>query len=202
DVAPAGSHPGRPARGGRAPPPAVPPRGVAVRAGDRGGPAPGPHPAGLVGGRPGRSAGMTVVAASTDRSEVVAPAPQPTPDGGVAGGLRAAARGVLWTCVSLGFAVLVWQLVYAFGGLGDRILPSPSAVGTEVWDRRSLLWSETLVTARPILLGFGAAVLAGTAVGLALAFSRPLERLVYPLLVISQAVPKVALVPILIIWFG
>ena len=111
-------------------------------------------------------------------------------------------KDALWLGASLAFTVAVWQFVHLFGGLSDRILPSPAAVGAEVWDRRTLLWSETLVTVRPILLGFGGAVVIGTAVGLALAFSRLLERLVYPLLVISQAVPKVALVPILIIWFG
>jgi NitT/TauT family transport system permease protein len=114
----------------------------------------------------------------------------------------AAVVALSWTVASLSGAVLTWWLVHRFGNLSDRILPSPFSVAVEVWERRSLLWSESLVTGRSILLGFGASVAVGTVVGTGLAFSRILSRLVFPLLVVSQAVPKVALAPILIIWFG
>lgn len=119
-----------------------------------------------------------------------------------AGRLQDLISGVGWTVASLALALGAWQAVVSFGDLGERILPAPGTVASEVWHRRELLWSEALVTTRSILVGFALAVAVGTAIGLAVAFSRTLERLIYPLLVISQAVPKVALIPVLIIWFG
>jgi NitT/TauT family transport system permease protein len=109
---------------------------------------------------------------------------------------------VAWTTLSLASAIVAWYAVHRFGGLSERILPSPTVVADEVWTRRSLLWAESRVTARSILVGFVAAAVVGTLLGTLLAFCRVAARLVWPLLVVSQAVPKVALAPILIIWFG
>jgi ABC-type nitrate/sulfonate/bicarbonate transport system permease component len=95
-----------------------------------------------------------------------------------------------------------WELYVDLGGVDPSILPAPHAVATSLYDDRSLLWSNFLVTGREVLLGG----LVATAVGLTLAigihFSRTLRLSLYPLIVASQAVPVVILAPILTLWLG
>lgn len=105
---------------------------------------------------------------------------------------------------SLLAGLLAWQAAAQFGGLPPFILPSP----VQVWERflraardGSLLF-HTGVTLFEILAGLLAGVLAATALGYLIAKSRALERLLAPYLVASQAVPLVAIAPLLIIWFG
>jgi NitT/TauT family transport system permease protein/putative hydroxymethylpyrimidine transport system permease protein len=95
-----------------------------------------------------------------------------------------------------------WQLYADLGNVDDLILPSPSQIGTALWDDRSLLWHNLLVTAQEVALGIVAALVLGLACAAALHFSRVLRRATYPLLVASQAVPIVVIAPLLIVWLG
>jgi putative hydroxymethylpyrimidine transport system permease protein len=95
-----------------------------------------------------------------------------------------------------------WQLYADLGGVDDLILPSPSEIATALWDDRSLLWHNLLVTAQEVALGIVAAIALGLACAAALHFSRTLRRATYPLLVASQAVPIVVVAPLLIVWLG
>jgi NitT/TauT family transport system permease protein len=104
------------------------------------------------------------------------------------------------TTVAFLLILLVWQLV----GLRvpRYILPTPLATAQELVVRAPLLGQHALVTLREIALGFLLAVAVSIPCGLAVAFSRPVERIVMPLLVFTQLVPKIALAPLFIIWFG
>lgn len=102
----------------------------------------------------------------------------------------------------LAFAVIVgvWQLV----GLKvpRYILPTPLAALGELVVRAPLLGQHALVTLEEIALGFLLAVAVSVPCGLAVAFSRAVERVVMPVLVFTQLIPKIALAPLFIIWFG
>ena len=97
-----------------------------------------------------------------------------------------------------------WWLVARISGLPAFILPSPS----DVWSRflKALLDGSlpinTGVTLLEILLGLLTGVLLATVLGYLVAKSRALERILSPYLVASQAVPLVAIAPLLVIWFG
>ncbi len=95
-----------------------------------------------------------------------------------------------------------WELYADLGGVDDFILPAPSQIATSLWDDRSLLWSNLLVTAEEVGLGILLALVLGFALAVALHFSGTLRRGVYPLLVASQAVPIVIIAPLLVVWFG
>jgi putative hydroxymethylpyrimidine transport system permease protein len=95
-----------------------------------------------------------------------------------------------------------WEAYARLGTVDDFILPAPSEVGRALVDDRSLLWDNLLVTAQEVGLGILAALLLGTALAIALHFSRTLRRGAYPLLVASQAVPVVIVAPLLVVWFG
>jgi NitT/TauT family transport system permease protein len=119
--------------------------------------------------------------------------------------IRKPPRSTPWiTLVSLLFALLLWELISSFAGLPAFILPSPGGVAQRfaraLTDGSLLL--HTGVTLLEILLGLFAGTLAAVILGYAVAKSRLFERLVSPYLVASQAIPIVAIAPLLVIWFG
>ncbi len=106
--------------------------------------------------------------------------------------------------ITLMLALLIWSLFTSLSGLPDFILPRPA----QVWDRflRALadgsLLRHTSVTLSEVLLGLMAGMLFATLLGYFIAKSRMFERIISPFLVASQAVPIVAVAPLLVIWFG
>ncbi|MBX6389820.1 MAG: ABC transporter permease [Frankia sp.] len=98
----------------------------------------------------------------------------------------------------------IWQFAVSVVGVSKFILPSPLAVGdrlVEMVGERST-WEHVRVTTTEVVLGFGIAVVVGTLLGAILGKIVWLERAVQPALVAFQVVPKVAFVPIFVIWFG
>jgi NitT/TauT family transport system permease protein len=118
---------------------------------------------------------------------------------------RAAKRGRRWLgLLSLVAGLTAWYLAARFSGLPAFILPSP----LQVWQRflTSLtdgeLAQNTFVTLIEILLGLFSGALVAIVLGYLLAKSLTLEKVLSPYLVASQAVPLVAIAPLLVIWFG
>lgn len=106
--------------------------------------------------------------------------------------------------LSILFAILLWQGLIGWGRFPAFILPSPG----QVWQRfiqkladGSLAW-HTWVTLEEVVLGLLLGSSLATILGYLLAKSRVAESLLAPYLVASQAVPIVAIAPLLIIWFG
>ncbi|HVW89278.1 MAG TPA: ABC transporter permease [Gaiellaceae bacterium] len=96
---------------------------------------------------------------------------------------------------------LWWLAKWAFGW-ETFVLPSPAEVARELWTRRSFLPDQTWATLLETLEGFALAIVVGFALATLIAYSRTLERSLYPLLVAFNAVPKLALAPILVLWMG
>jgi ABC-type nitrate/sulfonate/bicarbonate transport system permease component len=97
---------------------------------------------------------------------------------------------------------LLWELGVQVGDVPEWQLPAPSAILEELIGSWSLLWENTLVTAQEVVLGFLAALVAGLLLAVAIAYSRILERSVYPIVVASQTIPVIAIAPLLLIWVG
>jgi len=95
-----------------------------------------------------------------------------------------------------------WELYVDLGGVDPLVLPAPHAVASSLYDDRSLLWNNFLVTAKEVLLGSALAVFLGFALSVAIRFSSTLRAAVYPLLIGSQAVPVVIIAPVLVLWLG
>jgi NitT/TauT family transport system permease protein len=101
----------------------------------------------------------------------------------------------------LGF-LLVWEMAVHLFAMPEYILPAPSRIfadGAQRW--RSLL-EAALFTVQPMVTGFVLAVVLGVAIALGIAFSDTARQTAYPLLVFLQIVPKIAVAPLFIIWFG
>lgn len=99
--------------------------------------------------------------------------------------------------------VSVWEWVVRQGLIPSFILPAPSAIWGSLLENRQLLFEEHLpATLKEVLIGFVLAVIGGLMLGVGMHFSRSLEKVLYPFLVISQTVPLIAISPIFIMWFG
>lgn len=108
------------------------------------------------------------------------------------------------TIISFAILLLAWQVTTSLSHLPSFILPSPM----DVWSRlvRALLdgtlLANSITTLAEVVLGLGIGSLIATVTGYFMAKSRLLDNLLSPFLVVSQAVPFVAVAPLLIIWFG
>jgi NitT/TauT family transport system permease protein len=97
---------------------------------------------------------------------------------------------------------LVWELFCRALGISSFVLPAPSQIGAALWEFRRQIGLHSFHTAWMTVAGFGLAVAFGVLLGLILGASRFFYAGFYPLLVGFNSVPKVAVVPILVIWFG
>ena len=104
----------------------------------------------------------------------------------------------------LGFAamLLAWELLVRLFGVKLYILPPPSAVFVTLWTKWATIRTAAGYTAQPMLIGYGFAVVVGIALALSFALSRLIESIVYPQIVFLQIIPKIAIAPLFMIWFG
>lgn len=98
--------------------------------------------------------------------------------------------------------LLVWELLCLLLAVPQFVLPRPTVVLASLVRWREAVWQHSAQTLFTTLTGFGLAVVAGMLLGLAVGHSRTAYDALYPVLVGFNSVPKVALVPVLVIWFG
>jgi NitT/TauT family transport system permease protein len=97
---------------------------------------------------------------------------------------------------------VVWELAIRLFKVPTFVLPAPSAIFRQLIESRVRLASAAMSTAVEISLGFVLASLTGVGIALVIARFERFGRALYPLIVLFQNVPKVALAPIFILWFG
>ncbi len=117
-------------------------------------------------------------------------------------GRRRTASAVIWPVLGLAITLAVWWAVTATLDVQSFIFPTPPEVLTAYANLQSELVRQTWSTTLATVLGFGISVLVGVLLGVAIAAWGPFERMFQPLLVAFNAVPKVALAPLMLIWFG
>jgi putative hydroxymethylpyrimidine transport system permease protein len=96
----------------------------------------------------------------------------------------------------------IWELYVDLGGADQLILPAPHAVAQSLYNDRSLLWSNFLVTAEEVVLGILVAAVAGLGLATAIHLSKTARQAIYPLLVASQTIPIPVIAPVLVLWLG
>jgi NitT/TauT family transport system permease protein len=106
--------------------------------------------------------------------------------------------------VSIVVVLGAWSLIISWGDLPAFLLPSPLAVWQKFISMLSdgTLISHAAVTLFEVLLGLLAGSLLASVIGYILSKSRLLEKVLSPYLVASQAIPTIAIAPLLVIWFG
>jgi len=97
---------------------------------------------------------------------------------------------------------VLWELVAGLRLVARFLLPPPSSILAAGIQFRDVLIVDTGVTIYEILLGFVAGSLVGLLLGIGIVFSRVIEPIVYPPAIITQVVPKLAVAPLFVVWFG
>jgi NitT/TauT family transport system permease protein len=108
-----------------------------------------------------------------------------------------------WTLAVLAHAALVaaWYLFVKLGKVPQFVMPSPGATLDALLQPNYGWWGNVLVTGSEIFGGYFLALAAGVALALAFTWSKALESFFMPLLVSLNMIPKVALGPLIIVWF-
>ena len=97
---------------------------------------------------------------------------------------------------------LLWEFAVHLFGIKEYLLPPPSKVWTEFLKRYTIVMPSAWVTLQEIVAGYLLAIVVSIPLALAVAYSRFMEQAVYPVIVFLQIIPKIAIAPLFIIWFG
>ncbi|CAN7720455.1 ABC transporter permease [Neorhizobium tomejilense] len=100
------------------------------------------------------------------------------------------------------FLVVVWDLTIRLFGIPAYLIPTPIDVAVQMYAQWPMLLAESVPTLQATVGGFLLSVLIGVPLAMLIAYSKTIESYVYPLLVFSQSIPKVAIAPLFVVWFG
>lgn len=137
------------------------------------------------------------IASGRDRNE-----PLPVTARSTIGAGAARITSLLMPFMGFGALLLTWILITTVFKIPDYLLPSPISVVRRASLEWRILLSQTSYTLIEIVAGFLGGILIGIPMAFAVVLSRRVERVVLPMVVASQAIPKVAIAPILVIWLG
>ncbi|MEV5408068.1 ABC transporter permease [Thermopolyspora sp. NPDC052614] len=100
--------------------------------------------------------------------------------------------------------LVVWQVVVELFDISTVLVPAPTAVAASLVEgfRDGSLITNSIVTLKEVMIGFGIAVGAALTSAVLITQFRTVERVLFPLLILTQTIPKVAMAPLLIVWFG
>jgi NitT/TauT family transport system permease protein len=104
----------------------------------------------------------------------------------------------------LALLLLAWEWASRGFGLSALVLPAPSLIAQALWQglASGYFWPHIRSTGLELLAGLATGCVIGFASGVAMAESAVLRGLLMPYVVVSQVVPKLALMPLFIVWFG
>lgn len=111
-------------------------------------------------------------------------------------------RGMLLPTGVLLATLVVWEVAWRTFDVPRFVVPIPSGILGEAWQWRAYLLQHSWVTLYETLAGFALSIAVGTPLAVMLVYSEVLRSALYPLLVVTQAVPKVAIAPVLLLLLG
>jgi len=103
---------------------------------------------------------------------------------------------------ALAALIVVWEIACDLLNIPVWLLPSPLQIVIQTWQIRSILPLHIFATFAEVVGGFALAIAAGVPLAIIIVYSPPLRRVIYPLLLMVQSVPKVAVAPLLLLWVG
>jgi NitT/TauT family transport system permease protein len=104
---------------------------------------------------------------------------------------------------AIGLALLAgWEIAVRDLGVRSIILPAPSEIIQTIIERHDLLLANLWPSLYLTILGFALSVVGGILVAVLVTYSAVLRRGLYPIIVVSQVIPKISIAPLFIVWFG
>ena len=104
--------------------------------------------------------------------------------------------------VSVGALVALWEIYVRASGISPTTLPAPSRVLEQMWVNRAAIRRNTWPTIGATTLGFACSLVTAFGFSVAIDFVPRLRRALFPVFVISQTLPLVAIAPLVVLWFG
>ena len=99
-------------------------------------------------------------------------------------------------------ALAAWEAYVRLSGISVLVLPAPSRVAEQIVVNRELLWANTWPTLQATLSGFAFSLSVAFALSVLIDFMPRLRRALFPVFIISQTLPLVAIAPLVVLWFG
>lgn len=137
----------------------------------------------------------TIASNTADKAQLAPPRP------GRSGGIPYWVRVVL-PIVAFALVLVLWQVVVVGLDVKQYILPAPTVVLERFLGQIPTLWDAALVTGSEVLVGFLLAAVISIPLAYLVASVRLVEIALYPLIVVMQTIPKIAVAPLFIVWFG
>lgn len=116
------------------------------------------------------------------------------PGGGLARGLPAV--------LSVLSAFAIWEIYVYLSGISPLMLPAPSRVLDQMVLNRDMLWSNTVPTLKATFAGFSLSLTVAFGLSVVLDFMPRVRQALFPIFVVSQTLPLVAIAPLVVLWFG
>lgn len=116
--------------------------------------------------------------------------------------VRARASAVLYPILVAAALALLWEIGSRALNIPTFLVPAPSQVLSVLGGKAHVLVKHGWTSTQEIVLGYVLSIVVGIPLALGIYFWPPFARSVYPLLVSSQAVPKTAVAPVFVVWFG
>ena len=117
-------------------------------------------------------------------------------------GRKRDASDFLYPAAAIVLVLAAWESLTRLGAAPSYALPAPTEVALALVQQWPMLMSNAVSTTVAIVSGFALSVVVGIALAVLISSSRIFEKSLYPLLVGSQAIPKLALAPLFVVWFG
>jgi NitT/TauT family transport system permease protein len=111
-------------------------------------------------------------------------------------------KKTLWSLASAATALVLWSAIVLLVKPPAYILPAPWDVLARAWTDRAALIYQGGMTMSEILIGIGLGIVIAVPLGIVIVAIPVVERLFYPIVVGFNAIPKVALAPLFVVWFG
>lgn len=98
--------------------------------------------------------------------------------------------------------LVLWDLTIRMFSIPAYLIPPPGKVVGQLVEQWPMLLEQSYITTQATVWGFLLSIVVGIPLAMIIAYSRLVESYVYPLLVFSQSIPKVAIAPLFVVWFG
>ena len=109
---------------------------------------------------------------------------------------------IIWPCSALAAILVIWQAVCSFGAAASYMLPSPVQVLKAFISEFPQLMEHSAITLGEAFIGLMLGILLGFIMAVLMDRFRALYKAFYPLIILTQTVPSVAIAPLLVLWFG
>ena len=108
----------------------------------------------------------------------------------------------IWSLSAVILILIIWQIVCSLELVESFMLPSPVQVITALVTEFPLLMEHAAVTMGEAIIGLALGVLLGFVMAVLMDQFEPLYKAFYPMIVLTQTIPTVAIAPLLVLWFG